>query len=61
MNLDHDVLKADIAAGTGELGVQIRIEQSTHAGDGGRVVRERTLEVKLPKRSPCARASCVRA
>ena len=56
MKLDHDVIKADLAQAQAELGVEIRIEQSTGATDGGRVVRERTLEVKLPKRSPvCAR------
>ncbi|MFT3925702.1 MAG: hypothetical protein QM778_24385 [Myxococcales bacterium] len=56
MKLDHDLLKADLAAAQEELGVVIRSEQTTHAGDGGRMVRERVLEVKLPKRSPvCAR------
>jgi hypothetical protein len=56
MNLDHDVLKADLEGAQASLGVSIRSEQSTHAGEGGRVVRERTLEVKLPVRSKvCAR------
>jgi hypothetical protein len=56
MNLDHDALKADLEGAQAELGVKIRSEQTIHAGEGGRVVRERTLEVKLPKRSPvCAR------
>jgi hypothetical protein len=56
MKLDHDVLKADLEGAQAELGVTIRNEQNTTVGDGGRVVRERTLEVKLPRRSPvCAR------
>jgi hypothetical protein len=56
MKLDHDVLKADLEGAQAELGVTIRNEQTTSASEGGRVVRERTLEVKLPKRSPvCAR------
>jgi hypothetical protein len=56
MNLDHDVLKADLEQAQADLGVRIEQTQETHAGEGGRVVRDRTLEVKLGKRSSvCAR------
>jgi|GEM_PF-4233264 len=56
MKLDHDFLKADLEGAQQELGVAIRVEQHDEPGDGGRLVRARTLEIKLPKRSPvCAR------
>jgi len=56
MKLDHDALKADLEGAQAELGVTIRSQQGPRVGEGGRVTRERTLEVKLPKRSPvCAR------
>ncbi len=56
MKLDHDALKADLERAQAELGVTIRSEQSSQLREGGRVVRARTLEVKLPTRSPvCAR------
>jgi hypothetical protein len=56
MNLDHDVLKADLAAAETQLGVEIRSEQQAGSNGNGRPLRGRLLEVKLPVRSPiCAR------
>ena len=49
VNLDHDVLKADLEAAAQALGVSILSEERKHAGDNGRVIRERTLVVRLPK------------
>jgi hypothetical protein len=57
--LDHAVLKADLAAAEQALGVSVQRSQESTIADEGRLVRARTLEVRLPKRSGI-RASFVR-
>lgn len=50
MDLDHAVLKADLAAAQRALGVTIeRIDGERYVDADGRVVRSRTLQVKLPR------------
>lgn len=50
MDLDHAVLKADLAAAQRALGVSIkRVDGESYIDEDGHEVRARTLEVKLPR------------
>jgi hypothetical protein len=50
--LDHDVLKADLDAAQAALNVRIERDEQKEVGEGGRVLRTRTLKVRLPKPGP---------
>jgi hypothetical protein len=51
VKLDHDVLKADIEGSARRLGVELVRGEQEEPAENGRVLRERSLEVRLPNKS----------